>query len=1517
MTCFPNTMRKLALALLLAMLGFCSHASAQSLHATLTNFTYNSGSSVFGSFDYNPVTGVVTNVAVEITTTAAGYGPYYIDSASASTISSQPWPPYPNYIYIDLANVNNNDNCGSHSYNGPCLEIMMTALPTGPGSYAPEYWCPPGGTGCGQDGQLPWSQWTDICNGEGCAGDLQTGGTLVVTYSGKYLGNNYPGQCQCGDPIDPATGNVFEQFTDYETAGQNKLSFIRYYNSLGLSAPTYATWLGIDWRTNFDRYLRILSSSTVTAERANGQQITFSLVGSTWTPDSDVDVKLTNSGSTWTLTDHDDTVETYTVVNSGAEGLLQTIQARNGYTQTLSYSGTQLTSVTDSYNRSLTFSYSGSTLSGVLTPDNTNISLTVQDNYAGEPMLTYVQYNSATPVTFVWYQYNSLTFAPGLTAVYDENRNVSRQWTYDGAGRGSTSELGNGTTTTANLTTLTYNSNGTTTVTNALGVADTYTFTTQQNLPKVTGISRAATSTTAAATESIGFDANGYINNFVDWNGNQTTYVNNTHGMPTTIDEAVGTSVARTTTIVYDPTWVHLPDSIKTTGVTTSFKYDGQGEMLTSTQTDTTTQTVPYSTKGQTRTTTYTYNNYLLASVETPNLNTTQFGYSSTGALTSVKDALGHITNITAYTGGGLPETIVDPNNVTTTLVYSGRQWLTSSTVSGTGGTYETTWKYDGPGNMIQKTLPDNSYLAPSYDTAYRITRVTDALGNYATYALDALGDVTGYTYYNSSGTSFKTHSDMFDALGRVLVDTGGRGQTVTYAYDPDGNATTVEDGFGKATTNVFDPLNRLSTSTDPNNGITTLKYDAHDRPLSVKDADGHTTTYVYDGEGDAIQQKSPDSGTTVYVYDSDSNLTQKTDALGNVMNAQYDALDRNTNMQYPGDTTKDVWKSYDQTGNNHGFSIGRLTSVADAAGCCYAIGYDERGNVNFGQRTIGSGYSTIYPTYDAAGRISGIGYPSGIFVGYSRDAMGRINQVFVNTVGNPTGQTVAWIANAPFGPMNYITYGNGVTGPYNLDADYSVSSIQQSTSGGTSLQNLTYTPDNNNNITGITDALNSANSQTLGYDIINRLNSAVSGSGGYGSYSWTYDKVGNRLTQKIGSVTTKYTYTSGTSQLSEIGSTAVSTNADGNITSIPPANSSAAATFSYGVDGRLTSVTGSPLGATFVTDFLGERFSKTDNGDYPTYYTYGTDGALLEETNNGTAIDYIYADGIPVGMFLPTNGGQSGTLYYTHDDRVGQPQFATNSSQSVVWSTTYQQFGTNGLITGSITQNLRFPGQYFDVETGFSNNHFRDYMPNLGRYLESDPIGLKGGMNTYAYAGSNPSKFFDRLGLEFITGPPPQTFQSWQGTPTAGPLETPMSVYRYSTAGQPGSWFSPTLYTDPATAIRELSLPESNTAEMVCRVNIPSGWQVQMGLAGPNLTMPGSGGGIQLQTMSNLPASAYGEPVPTGTIPAEPGPIETDYVPAFGAVLPVLGAIDFAINGGLDGPNPLIDFLNPPPGSN
>lgn len=1209
--------------------------------------------------------------------------------------------------------------------------------------------------------------------------------------NGDQGGASIPGQAYAGDPAHPGTGgsfgaafsssspgprlvrrvnsgtgNLFQQATDYSTAGENPLAFRRYYNSQGSITSLATNFVvisgnlaaGARWRNNFDRYISILNSSVVAVERSSGQMLSFFASGTAWTTQTDVDATLTKSGNSWAFTDSDDNVETYSQTALGTletnVARLTSIKKRNGYTQTMSYnSAGQLTTVTDSYGRVLTLTYnSDGTLSTLTTPDSIAISYGYATVGLGKN-LTTVTYQT-TPSSTLTYLYENASLPNALTGIIDENGNRYATWGYDASGRVTGSQVGTGEN--AETTSIAYNANGTTTVTNALGVSETHTFNALEFVPKVAQISRTATSTTPAMTRSFTYDSRGFLASETDWNGNQTTYVNNTHGLPTTINEAVGKSGARTTTIAYNTTFPHLPATITTPGVTASLTYDTSGNMLTRALTDTTTTTVPYSTKGQVRTWTFTYDSTgHVLTVKNPRTDvsaTATFAYDASGALTSITDALSHVTSITSHTAGGLPLTVVDPNGVTTTVSYDGRQRLTSSAVATSAGNLTTSFTIDPAGELTQVLLADNSFLAYSYDSAHRVTQVTDALARFLLYTLNPLGNVTQTTANNSPTDLRYTHSASYDALGRKLTDVGAASQTTTFTYDNNGNALTIKDGLSHQTTQAFDGLNRLLKITDANTGISSFIYDAHDRTTSVTDANAHVTSYVYDGFGDLIQQVSPDSGTTVYHYDADGNLTSRTDALGSVTNFTYDALDRILTRTYPSDTTQNVTFTYDKTGSLFAFGVGRLSTMTDAAGLVNFL-YDERGNLLSRRRYDSTGatnLSNFYTAYDAVGRIKGHTYPSGMFAGYARDASGVISQLVLFPTGSGASETVLSPAFDPFGPLKFITFGNNEQENRAIDLDYRVSQVTDTNSASVNLLDLKYTYDAATNITSIVDSLNAANTQTFGYDVLNRITSAASGAGGYGSLAWSHDKNGNLLTRTVGSTSTSYSYATGSNRIASYMSagvtTTVATNANGNITSIPPATSSAPDTFSYNVANRLASVSGSPLGANFVYDGFGRRYSKADPGSAPITFTYDDDGTLMEENNNGLVTDYIYLKGAPVALFVPNVG--SGTVYYVHTDQLGTPQLVTDSNQTPVWSTTYQPYGTTGPVNASITQNLSLPGQYFDNETGFHYNGFRDYIPALGRYLESDPIGLGGGLNTYAYATGNPLKFYDMLGL-------------------------------------------------------------------------------------------------------------------------------------------------------------------------
>ena len=163
-------------------------------------------------------------------------------------------------------------------------------------------------------------------------GNVKTDGACAICQQNALAAASSPvsadGRAAVGQPINVATGNMYEQVTDYTTVGTNPLALTRTYNSMSYTRNLYPTLMGANWRTNYDRYLRDVSSTQATVERPDGRAINFNLISSVWTPDTDVDVKLTKSGSTWTLTDSDDTAEVYT--ESSGKGTLNSITLPDG-----------------------------------------------------------------------------------------------------------------------------------------------------------------------------------------------------------------------------------------------------------------------------------------------------------------------------------------------------------------------------------------------------------------------------------------------------------------------------------------------------------------------------------------------------------------------------------------------------------------------------------------------------------------------------------------------------------------------------------------------------------------------------------------------------------------------------------------------------------------------------------------------------------------------------------------------------------------------------------------------------------------------------------------------------------------------------------------------------------------------------------------------------------------------------------------------------------------------------------
>ena len=194
--------------------------------------------------------------------------------------------------------------------------------------------------------------------------------------------------------------------------------------------------------------------------------------------------------------------------------------------------------------------------------------------------------------------------------------------------------------------------------------------------------------------------------------------------------------------------------------------------------------------------------------------------------------------------------------------------------------------------------------------------------------------------------------------------------------------------------------------------------------------------------------------------------------------------------------------------------------------------------------------------------------------------------------------------------------------------------------------------------------------------------------------------------------------------------------------------------TATYNDRGRAKTVKNGSVTETLVYNALGQMIKTSGGAAGTILYWYDEAGHLIGEYSSiGTLVEEtVWLGDIPVATLR--RSGATVAVYYVHADQLNTPRQVTRPSDNKqMWTWFSDPFGTtaansNPAGAGAFAYNLRFPGQIFDGQVGLHQNHFRDFDPAIGRYTKSDPIGLMGGANTYAYANGDPISFIDFLGL-------------------------------------------------------------------------------------------------------------------------------------------------------------------------
>ncbi|WP_397572977.1 RHS repeat-associated core domain-containing protein [Silanimonas sp.] len=918
-------------------------------------------------------------------------------------------------------------------------------------------------------------------------------------------------------------------------------------------------------------------------------------------------------------------------------------------------------------------------------------------------------------------------------------------------------------------------SGGSTQAKDANGSVETYRFGTREQGRPVTAIEGGAgdrrftyvnANNSARLSESV--DAKSVATKYT--HGSWKDQITGFYFWTTTTTEAFGTPQARTSTRVVDwrrgqtillqepgretrttynangwPTRIAVRDTATNAIRATDATYDAEGRLLTIDGPRTDVSDI----------TTYTY----FDAEDTACASSPTTCSFRKGDLKSVTNALGHTTHFLRYDGAGRLLESRDANGLVSTFTYTPRGWLASRTVGG----LTTTITYTAVGDVESVTTPDGRSLTYTYDTARRLTAVRDQRGNRIDWTLDNAGNRTAEAVKDASGTLRRTLTQQFNTLGRLSQAANAAGRATLFTQDANGNLDLASDPLNRTTDQDVDALDRVTKQLQDVAGLnveTQFGYDALDQLTTVTDPKGLITRYTNDGLGNLLKLESPDTGTTTYTVDAAGNRSSQTDARGITVGYTYDALNRLTGISFPTAALNTSFVYDSATGCPAGetFALGRLSSMTDASGSTRWC-YDLLGRLTRKvQVTNGRTFTTAY-AYDAQGRLSTQTLPSGAIVKFGYTS-GEVNTVAVRLAGSSVDlPLINGIERLPFGPVSKLTYGNGRTQTRAYDLDYAIDRITSSEASGWTQD---YGVDAVGNITAI---LGTGANNRFRYDGLDRLTHADNTSN-VTQRAYPVDKTGNRTGKQTaaGGAITPYVYAATNHRLASNGTEARTYDAVGNPLTI------GTRTLTYDDRSRLTVFVNGSTTRRYQYTGQGLRVRKwtSSNTSGNTYFVYNENAQLIGEYDNAGARvqEIVWLGNLPIGVIAGTAAVP--VLHYIESDNLGTPRVIVDATRNVGiwrWNQTNDPFGESTPNqnpdgdTTSFTFNLRFAGQYRDSESGWYYNVHRYYDPATGRYLESDPIGLGGGISTYSYVGAAPLTAVDPLGLQRVLPgavPPP-----------------------------------------------------------------------------------------------------------------------------------------------------------------
>ena len=683
---------------------------------------------------------------------------------------------------------------------------------------------------------------------------------------------------------------------------------------------------------------------------------------------------------------------------------------------------------------------------------------------------------------------------------------------------------------------------------------------------------------------------------------------------------------------------------------------------------------------------------------------------------------------------------------------FEGRLFHEIQIINGVDQT--TTYGHDANGNSTTTQWPlvaaygesANPKEVRRYNALNQLTQIEDAANGSVkptVLTVDPRDLVTSVSVPNNATTGFS-----LDGFGQTLTGTSPDRGTTSITYDAAGNLKTRLDARGVTATWSYDALNRPLSVAFTKSGST----DSSDDQSYTWDTNPGGPIACANGVG-RLCRLTDGGGTSHYAYDAFGNVAQMRRVEGGLTTSQ--------SFGYDGED--------------------RLSALTTASNRALALVRDSEGRTGQVLGIVAGAVSQIVKStdYRADGQAVKTGLGNDVLLSRDFDTSGLVRDLTETLPSDPP----------PPPPPTKVVPTVPEWGMIIFAVLLMLLVIRRTRSGTLRMApeavflaalivllarqahaDETLIPDARGNVQSRT-----VDGQASGYtyDRLNRLKSET----GKATQTFGLDPNGNRTSDG----TASYTVLANGNRLVTRNGVSLTYDAAGNLLSDQAKLNGATVnrSFTYSPAGRLRTVSiNGALVATYRYDGSGMRTQKVlasppANTPATTLYRYDTNGRLSEEISGSganagqTLVTYVWKDDVPSAVIYapgtPSNSGAQERIVYLHTDHLNSPRKASDAQGKTVWSWTSDAFGSsapneNVAVSGEKTiVNLRLPGQYLDAESGLYYNGQRYYDPQNGRYVQSDPIGMQGGSNTYAYAHLDPLRHIDPSGLAYFAYRPLQ----------------------------------------------------------------------------------------------------------------------------------------------------------------